>query len=706
MNSLLNPKQFNYLAAGLILLAAIIVYSNSFKVPFQFDDIYHITQKKAIRSIDNFTKFTAWNNINARPLPMFTLALNYRWGGVNPAGYHVMNLAFHILAGWIVYLLSLQILSLKNLKLGNRITDNKHYFALLAALLFIVHPLQTQAVTYVIQRITALSTLFYLLGVYYYIKGRVLHVQEANWKTGTTYYILTFVAFMFSLLSKQIAVTFPLALLLVEWFFIRDAEGKMLKKFLLTAAAAVGILIIIGAASYGIPREAEEIPRDVYLFTSLKVFVKYLQMYIIPVGQNLDYDIKASETLFGWRELGSLAIIIGLIYLAYRLFVKNPLISFGIAWFFVTLLVEQSIIPIKDFIFEHRFYLPSFGVIVASLAALFTYLPMMDFRKARVPAAIALALGLVLVYGYAAHARNKVWQSDLELWTDAVSKSPKKGRPYLWQGIAFSSLGLHQEAKAAIDKCIELMPNFSMGYYNRGNVNKELGDNRAAMTDYDKAIELNPKYMLAYFNRGVVKAKLGRYASAIEDYNLTLMEDPDNVNTLYNRGNAYRNLKKYNEAIRDYDQAIELDPNYTLAIFNRGLSKAGMKQHDAALEDFDLALRQDQKNHLIFNGKGVSLYQVGRFQEAIANYDAALRIKPDFGQAYYNRGFAKFMGLHDPEGGCADWQMALKLNYRAATGVLGQYCGGGPNVAQQVPNDPNQAKTTQLKKPAGQPTEK
>jgi tetratricopeptide (TPR) repeat protein len=674
MNLNLNEKQFNALAAGLLIITAILIYSNSFKVPLQFDDIYHITQKPAIRDISNYTKFSAWNNINARPLPMFTLAMNYRWGEANPTGYHVLNLILHIMTGWLVYLLTLQILSLKNLKLGPRLVENRLIFALLAALLFIAHPLQTQAVTYIIQRITVLATLFYLLSVYFFIRGRVTQIENGDLKESGKYYLGTLIAFIFALLSKQIAVTLPLALLLVEFYFIRGANGKINKQLITIFASIVGIFIIIGLAIEGLPREAEGIPRHIYLFTSLKVLVQYLQMFILPINQNLDHDIVASVSIFGLKEIGSLAILGGLIYLAYRLFKSNPLISFGIAWFFVTLLIEQSIIPIKDFMFEHRVYLPSFGLILASLSALFTYLPAVNWRNRMVPGAIFLTVFLILISGIASNARNKVWQSDLDLWSDVVKKSPNKARPYLWQGIAYSNRGRFEEAKASIDKSIELLPNFPMAYYNRGNVYKDLGDFKKSLQDYNKAIELDSAYTIAYFNRGVVKSKIRRYKSAIEDYNVTLEYDPDNTNALYNRGNAYRNLRKYKQAIEDYTRAIEINPSYTLAIFNRGLSKAGMKQHLQAVQDFDLALRLDQNNHLIYNGKGVSLYQLGRHQESIANYDAALRVKPDFGQAYYNRGFTKYFGLNDKPGGCADWQLALRYNYSAAKGVLEKYC--------------------------------
>lgn len=691
----LNQKQFNSLAAGLMIVVAILVYSNSFKVPFQFDDIYHITQKTTIRDLSNFGKISAWTAVNSRPLPMFTLALNYRWGGVNPAGYHVFNLIFHILAGWAVYLLTLQILSLKNLRISSNISEYKEYFALAAALIFLTHPLQTQSVTYVIQRITALAGLFYILGLFYYLKARLAHLETGDYKPAIKDYILTLVFFVMSVLSKQTAVTFPLALILMELFFVRNEKGELQKKYLMIFAGAVALFLIIGISTYGIPKESKEISRSIYLFTSFKVFIKYIQLFFLPVNQNLDYDFKASDSLFDMYTMGSLLIIAGLIFLAYKLFNKHPLVSFGIAFFFLTLLVEQSVIPIKDFIFEHRMYLPMYGLILATLSVLFTYLPMPDIRKVKLPMAAAIAAALVLILGGTAYARNRVWQSDFSLWTDASEKSPKKGRPYLWLGISYSNKGDYKNAKISLDKSIEMMPNLPMGYYNRGNVYKELDEYKLALDDYSKAISINPRYMMAYFNRGVVRAKLGQYGKAIEDYNVTLKDDPKSANTYYNRGNAYRNLHKYKEAIADYDRTLELDPKYTLAIFNRGLSKAGLNRHEDALVDFDLALRLDQNNHLFYNGKGVSLYALKRYQEAMANYDAAIRLKPDFGQAYFNRGFVKYFGLNDKDGGCSDWQAAANLKYKSAEAALQTNCkGGAPPSKQTQPPKAAPKKTT------------
>jgi tetratricopeptide (TPR) repeat protein len=343
----------------------------------------------------------------------------------------------------------------------------------------------------------------------------------------------------------------------------------------------------------------------------------------------------------------------------------------------VTLSVESTIIPIRDFMFEHRMYLPSFGLILAAGAGL-SHLPQaLKLGKSKVPATLAILAALVLAFGIAAYARNNVWQTDLSLWGDSVKKSPEKARPWMWQGIAYSNLKKYNLAKQSFDKSIELMPDFAMGYFNRGNVFKELNEYPKSIADYTKAIEFKKDYAMAYFNRGVVRAKIGQQEAAIEDYDKALKYNPRNSLAYYNRGNAYRVIKKYQKAIADYDRATAINPGYSLAMFNRGLCRAALDQHREAIVDYDKAIAVDSKNYLFFNGKGVSLHALKMYPEAIVSYSNSISLNPKFGQAYFNRAYSKFFGMNDDSGACKDWQDALNLDYKSAASFVAQYCQGG-----------------------------
>jgi tetratricopeptide (TPR) repeat protein len=657
------------MAIFVMILVALIVYSNTFNSAFQFDDIYHIVQRPNLKTMDQFTHFSTWTQVNERPVPMFTLAVNYQMGQLNETGYHVFNLIFHIISGIIVYYLVLLILSLPMFA-GEKIAPYRNWFALLMALLFLTHPIQTQAVTYVIQRITVLASLFYLLSVFLYIKGRLSHIDKGWGKETITYYCLTFVSFVLAVLSKQIAVTIPLALLMTEFYFIRDKEGMPYKNYLKIGSGGIALGIILSLIFYGLPNETKEIPRHIYLFTEFRVLIKYIQLLILPVNQNLDYDIVASTGLFHWKELLSMFVIIGLIALAIYLFNKKRLISYGIAWFFLTLSVESTIIPIRDFIYEHRLYLPIFGFLLVA-----TYLLFSIRTKVKTIPAGAIIMGmLILAFGITAHARNRVWKTQLGLWTDVIEKSPDKGRPYIWQGIAYSNLKNYNLALKCFDKSVDLLPKFPMAYYNRANVEKELGKYAEALKDYDQAIEYNPKYAIALFNRGVVKAKLNRTEAAVADYNKSLELEPDNPPAYYNRGNAYRIMKSYDNALADYDKSLKMDSKNSLCYLNRGLTKAAMKNPQEALQDYDKAIQLDPKNYLFYNAKGVSLYDLQRYDDALNCYNTTIKMKPDYGLAYYNRAFLKMKAFNDSDGACADFQLAANNGYKGGESAFQQMC--------------------------------
>ncbi len=668
----LTKLPFRYIAFGLMIVVSLLAYSNIFHYPFEFDDLYHIIQKTRLHSFAYFGHLSTWININSRPIPMLTLAINYWLGGTDVVGYHIVNLIIHILSGVVVYFLSLQILSSDQIKNEHPIKKNKEIAALLISLLFLAHPIQTQAVTYTIQRITSLAALFYMLSVFFYLKGRMLQSSKTgSLKEALPFYAGTFISFILAILSKQIAVTLPLALLMAEFFFIRDKEGKLYKKYIITYSALSFFAIALALIVKGLPRESQEIPRDIYLFTEFKVMVKYVQLLILPINQNLDHDIAPAFSLWGLKQLFSLAFILGLISLGVYMFRRDRLISFGIFWFFLALSVESTFIPIKDFIFEHRLYLPSFGFFLI-LVSIAYKIPAKKLRKTPI-AGILLAL-LVIVYTGASFARNKVWRSDLALWSDATEKSPLKARPWIWKGIAYSNLKQNNQALIALNTAIKLLPNFSMAYFNRGNVYKDMKNYDAALKDYDQAIDLKPDYDLAYFNRGFVKAKMRRYKDAIKDYNIAHKYIPDDPILFYNRGNAERSMGNYKDAISDYNKSVELDPKYALAYFNRGLSKAGLYKYEESLADFDIAIRLEPKNYLYYNGKGVSLYSLKRYEEAIGNYTTSISIHPDFGQAYYNRGFARYFGTNDFAGGCEDWSIAAQKGYKQAAGLYAKYC--------------------------------
>ncbi|MCK9400161.1 MAG: tetratricopeptide repeat protein [Bacteroidales bacterium] len=656
----------------LITIIGIIAYANSFNNAFQFDDGYHIVEGSKIKNFDNVLKFSHWKAINDRPLSFFTLAVNYKLNELDVAGYHVVNLLFHILAGLIAFLLTFEILSLPVFRKNRTIQDYKVLIALFSSMIFVAHPIQTQAVTYITQRMTVMAGLFYMWSVLLYIRGRNAHLEPARakaWKS-YAYYAGAIAAGALGFLSKQNAATFPLAFILVEILFIRDQQEKIDRRFLTTISCVVGGIILLGIILNGLPSEYDKISRSEYLFTQFRVMVKYWQLLFLPINQHLDYYWTISISLWGYKDLLSLALLLGTIALGVFLFRKNWLIpAFAIFWFYLTLSIESTIIPIRDVIFEHRMYMAVFGIGFAFSYLAFYFLG----RKKQIYPVIVLSI-LTLVYMGASFNRNKVWKNIYTLWSDSTTKDPKRERAWYWLASYYTLEKDPENALKCYNTSIECNPNFPLAYNGSGNVKKETGDLKGALKDYNKAIQLDPNYMTAYYNRGIANAAMNQLSDAIKDYDQSIQVGNRSSAVYYNRGNAKRRKGQYSSAIEDYNIALEIDPKYPLAYFNRGLTKAGMKDHEGAIADIDFAIRLDPKNHLFYNGKGVSLLSLGKYQEAVNNFDLSIQMNSDFGQAYYNRGYAKLNGLSDLKGACEDWTVAASKGYKSAEHYIQLYC--------------------------------
>jgi len=667
----LQPALKKY-AFILVAIIGILAYANSFNNDFQFDDGYHIVDGTKIKNLDKMLTAEHWKDIGNRPLAFFTLAVNYEMNELELPGYHVVNLLFHILAGFVTFLLIMEILSLSMFRKNKIVSEYKVLIALFAAFIFVAHPIQTQAVTYIIQRMSVMAGFFYIWSVLLYVRGRKAHLSKKTEKKWIpyTFYAGAFLVGFLGFLSKQNAITFPLAFILVEIMFIRREQQKIDRKFLTVFASIVGVIIVLGLSIKGLPAEYDKISRADYLITQFRVIVKYWQLLFLPVNQHLDYYFVVSDSLWGAKELASLGVILLTMAFGVWLYIKKwKIAAFGIFWFYLTLSLTSSIIPIRDVIFEHRLYMAvlGFGFAISYLAFYF-----LSARKAIYPV-IALSL-LTIVYIGASLNRNSVWKTPYTLWTDSVKKSPKRERAWYWLATYYMGEKDSENALKCYDTSIQCNPFFPLAYNGRANLKKENNDLAGAIEDYNFAIKYDPQYVTAYYNRGTTYSAMKKLKQAIADYNKSISFGNKSPAIYYNRGNAKRRNKDYAGAIEDYNRSIKLDPRYPLSYFNRGLTKAAMKKHQEALKDMDIAIERDPNNHLFYNGKGVSLIAMKKFDEAIRNFDRSVQINPKFGQAFYNRGYAKQMGLKDKAGACMDWKMAAAKGYNGANYYLQLYC--------------------------------
>jgi len=592
-----RPWRFSLFAMIAIGVLGSIVYSNTFDVPFVFDDENNIVQNEEIQVSEfDLGQFynAAMHSRAPRPVAFLSFALNHYFHEYELAGYHFVNLVIHLINGMLVYFLASYtyrlILGGNHGALDTSNDRTVGWLSLFAACLFVAHPMQAQAVTYVVQRMTSLSTMFYLSALLLYILGRLnTSKQKLLW-------VACFVSGLLALGSKQIAITLPVVILLYEWYFFRDLEGQWARrgaKYLIVLAVVLGgiSLIFLGTSPWQHLVDGYDI-RDFTMgervLTQFRVVVWYLGMIVWPLPSRLNLIpyISTSHSLFDpITTLLSILTVGGFLGLSIYLARRQRLVSFCILWFFINLALESSVIAL-EMIYEHRVYLPMFGIVLAV-----PFLLQKAFAKQ--PALVSvLAVVMVLALSRGSYVRNEDWRDEEGLWTDVMSKNPYSHRAYSSIGNIRWQSGRHDLAIPYFNKSIELKSDYAKSYNNRGNCYSEIKKYDLAVADYAKAIQLDPQYVTAYANRGSV----------------------------------YGETKQYELAVKDYNKALELNPNYAPAFYNRSLVHSRMGNFDLAIKDISVALEYKPDEPGLLSARAGYHWKQGNLKQALSDYQATIEL--------------------------------------------------------------------------------
>ena len=517
----------------LLCAAAIVLYGHTLHVPLYLDDVFNIAQNPPVLDLG-----LALKGIFARRgLSILTFALNYRLGGEDLLGYHLVNIGIHLATSVVVLLLL------------RRVFPLRPWMALFGALVFLSHPLQTQGVTYLVQRMTSLSAFFFLLALYLFVRAREILANGGNFKDRRQLfcYVGALVAGGLAILSKENAVVLPLALLLFVRFFSPDAEPERRWRPILTYTAPFFVLPLLAGVIYfllpiasgadlksvgtsGLLSNLQGNSPLYYLVTQFKVLWIYIRMLFLPYGLALDHAYPVSRQLLTMEALAGFLGLLGLIVLAWRWLPRQPAIACGILWFFLTLAIESSIIPL-DPLFEHRLYLPMFGFAMV-LPALLNLLPRTGLQ-------VGFAVALLLVLGVMTWQRNALWNDPIALYTDNLRVAPHNERVMFNLGETYRGIGRLSEAEGLLAASIERNPRVELSYmalkaiYTTQNRTDDMID----MLHY--AVEHLPDNATLHNELAFAYAKKGDIATAISFLKQAIAIDPAAVESYFNLAQMY-----------------------------------------------------------------------------------------------------------------------------------------------------------------------
>ena len=642
-------------AAGLIVLAGLAAYSNSFLGPFIFDDLSSIPDNPTIRQLWPMWQVLAppanGETVGGRPLLNLSFAINYGIHGVNVWGYHVTNLGIHLLNGLLLLGILLRTFQLPILR--PRFGRAALGLAFVTALLWTVHPLQTESVTYIVQRAESLAAMFFLLVLYSVIRG---------WDSGGawTWYGLAILWCWLGVGTKEILVTCPVAVLLYDWTFFGDSIREIWRRRWVLYLGLVSSWLMLGAlviclGNLGRTKDPWEPDQWSYLRTQPEVILHYLRLSFWPNPLCLDYDWPVANTL---KNILPGVLVVGALFLATLkgLWSRQGWGYCG-AWFFLILAPTSIVLPLSQIAFEHRMYLPLAGVVTLVAASAYVAGQRWLGREAWIPG-VVVALLAAVVLGYLTFRRNEAYCSTVSIWIDTVSRAPHNARAHNSCSTAMVALNRYQEAIEHCETALRCDPRRATVHNNYGNILSDLGRYPEAIEHLNTAIKIHPDLAQPYYNLALALLKSGRLGQGIEQLRKALQLKPDYVDAQYNLGIALSQIGNVPEAIEHYQAALRIEPNHLNAHNKLAEALIGLGRFEEAIDHYQQALRIQPENAIAHHNLCMVLSHSGRFREAINHGNEAIRLLPH--QPQVKRFVAMLLATHDPvEGG--DPKQAVEL---------------------------------------------
>ncbi len=634
---------------SILSLLTILTYVSSLNYPFQFDDIANISRKFAIRFDNPFTRW--WGS--SRWVGEWLNTINYKLGGFEPFYYRLFNMIVHALTGLVIFYLILSLCAL--IKRQEFFYNNRLYLAFCTAGLFLLHPVQTQTVTYVIQaRLEGLAAFFVLLTTLLFVRaGMATSISAKSWL-----YSLFVVSAFLCYGTKEVVVVLPFLLMLVDWFFLCDQQWKKFKYHLVAHAAIVLVLGVLTIMHLG-PRLMRDVvsisassgnnrgniiterPFDVitpyrFFISEFKVVLHYLMIFFWPFDISVEYDWKLASGFMTAGVIFPLMLLIMLFAFVGRcIFMKKNLpVAFGLSWFLIAIAPRSTIIPSPELVCDYKTYLASFGMMFI-LATILVHLilmikdamkPLPDMLKPEY-AQILMISFFMIPLAFSSRQRNGIWETSVNFWEDNAKKAPGKARVHNNLGVAYSEKGEFDKAIKCYEEAIKLdkiysdpLSNIAVAYSMKGDVDK-------AIEALKSAIHICPNYPEAYNNLGTL-----------------LLQKKD-----------------YERAEQVLLNAVQLRPHYGKAYYNLARMYEEKQDPDKAWTYLKKATEGDMDNAEIFFKLGQMSLKVKKYKEAAVAFQAVIESGVSDPQIWFNLANAEFL-LEDYEKAVAIYKKLVEDN--------------------------------------------
>jgi tetratricopeptide (TPR) repeat protein len=669
----MTEKKPYLLLVGLVSLVYANVYLNS----FHFDDITAILQKPWIRGLDKIPMFLF--SFAQRPLVILSFNLNYYISEFQVWSYHLFNIGFHAIAVCLVYRLALEISVLS--QNSDLLLNRRNGF--LAATLFAIHPLNTQAVTYISSRSSVMATCFYLTATIFLLKGYSARkdILEKNSKlknkrlTENSPFILSFICLFFGILCKEIVVTFPAIAFLAHFLFVsRYSVVDWIRQNakIICVVALCLILLLIGVLFLKktiLEMYPTSFSWKTYLLTQTFVIpFDYFWKFFFPFNLSIDIDFPL---VTDWIQVSSLFGIITLcFYLWIGFSASSRLIRFGMIWGFITFLPTSSFIPLFDVAVEHRTYLPLAGFSLAMAAMISSFGKVAgDWLREKFSEKInfnilslVFPIIIIICFGVLTTKRNSVWKNEISLWSDARTKSPKIVRPYNNIGEAYDKLGNYTSAISEFKAALSLNPNYVFALSNLGNVYGKLKNYPESAKYFRKAISIKPNYAPANYNLGKVLHVMGKPREARGYYQKAVEENSYFVEAIFNLAHLETELGFYDDSIKNYRKFIELQPKLDKAYLGLGKAFIGVKENAKAIEAFKKAIELNPSSLSSNINLATTYLSVGNIDDSILIFNRILERFPKIAGIHKNLGLIYYQYKQNPQKALHHFKESLKLD--------------------------------------------